>query len=216
MLPSSKFSRFTLAVACLFTVLVILAVTEAGHLAKSQFFSDLLQSVLVVCAGISGIRVTLRSSGYLRRLWMLFTVSLFLVVVAQVIETYYESISLQPFATPWPSDILFILWVIPALIMLLPRSDEESVTIPWETILDLSQVAIVALTAYLYFFYLTSRWEAEGQRLVMNEIQVQLYRDLAIAAAFRGHATHGRQAAGGADGANPSAHACVVHVGIPA
>ena len=184
MLPSSKFSRMVLAVASLLTVLVILVVAEAGHLAKSQLFSDLLQSALVVCAGISGIRVTTRSAGYLRRLWLLFTVSLFLVLVAQVIETRYESITFRPFATPWPSDVLFILWVIPALIMLLPRPDEESGGIAWETILDFSQVAIVALTAYLYFFYLTSRWEAEGQRLVMNEIQLQLYRDLAIAAAF--------------------------------
>ncbi|HKE34539.1 MAG TPA: PAS domain S-box protein [Candidatus Acidoferrum sp.] len=184
MLPSSKFSQLVLAVASLLTVLVILVVREADHLAKSQLLSDLLQTALVLCSGVSAIRATLRSSEYLRRLWRLFTVSLFLVVVAQVVETYYESMAFQPFATPWPSDIIFILWVIPALIMLLPRPDEKSVSIPWETMLDFSQVAIVALTAYLYFFYLTSRWEAEGQRLVMNEIQLQLYRDLAIAVAF--------------------------------
>lgn len=186
MLPSGKFSRFALAVACLLTgsVLLVVVVAEEGHPANSQIFSDLLQSALAVCAGICATRVTLRSSGYLRRLWLLFTVSLFLVIVAQAAETYYESLAFKPFATPWPSDILFILWVIPALIMLLPRPDEESVGLPWETILDFSQVAIVALTAYLYFFYLTSRWEAEGQRLVMNEIQLQSYRDLTIAAAF--------------------------------
>jgi len=114
----------------------------------------------------------------------LFSVSLLLVVVAQSLETYYEGLAHTPFATPWPSDIVFILWVIPALIMLLPRPDKESTGIDWETILDFTQVGIVALTAYLYFFYLTSRWEAEGPQMVLKEIWLQMYRDLAIAAAF--------------------------------
>ena len=193
MLPSGKFSRFALALACLLTGLVFLVVKEAGHLAKSQPLSDLLQCALVLCAAICAFRVALRSSGYLRRLWLLFSVSLFLVLVAQFIETYFESIPFQPFATPWPSDAIFILWVIPALIMLLPRPNEESADIPWETILDFSQVAIVALTAYLYFFYLTSRWEAEGQQLIINETQLQLYRDVAIAAAFLIRSRHESQ-----------------------
>lgn len=184
MLPSSKFSRILLAVACLLTVLVLLVVKGAGHQANSLLFSDLLQSALVVCAGTSAIRVTARSFGYLRRLWLLLTISLLLVIAAQVLETYYENIAHKPFATPWPSDILFILWVIPALIMLLPRPAEESGGVAWETILDFVQVGIIGLTAYLYFFYLTSRWEAEGPQMVRKEIWLQMYRDLTLAAAF--------------------------------
>ena len=184
MLPSSRFSRFALAVGFLLTGLVVLVVKRAGHQANSLLFSDLLQSAIVAWAGICAARITLRSTGYLRRLWLLLTASLSLVIVAQSLETYYENIAHTPFATPWPSDVLFILWVIPALIMLLPQPDEEFGTIAWETILDFAQVGIVALTAYLYFFYLTFRWEAEGPRMVMKEIWLQMYRDLAIAAAF--------------------------------
>ena len=181
--PSSKFSRLTLSAACLLTGLVILVVIR-GPQPNSQLLSDLLESALVVCAAMSAAWVTLRSSGYLRRLWLLFTVSLLLVVIAQVLETYYENIAHTPFATPWPSDILFILWVIPALIMLLPSPDREAGGIAWETILDFAQVGIVALAAYLFFFYLTSRWEARGPQMVMREIWLQMYRDLVIAAAF--------------------------------
>jgi PAS domain S-box-containing protein len=68
--------------------------------------------------------------------------------------------------------------------MLLPRPDEEFAGIAWETVLDFVQVGIVALTAYLYFFYLTYRWEAEGPRMVLREIWLQMFRDLALAAAF--------------------------------
>ena len=184
MLPSGKFSRFALAVAFALLALLVLVVARAGHHANGQLLSDLLQSAMVAWAAACSAWVTGRSSGYLRRLWLLFTVSLFLVVVAQVLETYYEGLAHTPFATPWPSDIFFILWVIPALVMLLPRPDKESAGIDWETILDFAQVGIVALTAFLYFFYLTSRWEAEGPQMVLKEIWLQMYRDLAIAAAF--------------------------------
>lgn len=74
--------------------------------------------------------------------------------------------------------------MIPALVMLLPRPVEELAGIAWETILDFAQLGIVALTAYLYFFYLTSRWEAQGPQMVLQEIWLQMYRDLALAAAF--------------------------------
>jgi len=181
--PSSKFSRLALAATFAFLGLLIFVVATAGR-PKSELFSNVLQSGIVVCATFCALRVTGRTSGYLRRLWLLFAVSLLFLVLAQVLETYYASLAHKLFATPWPSDIVFILWVIPALIMLLPRPDEESVGIAWETVLDFVQVGIVALTAYLYFFYLTSRWEAEGPRVAVREIWLQMFRDLAIAAAF--------------------------------
>lgn len=183
MQPSSKFSRLALAATFAFLGLLIFVVATAGR-PKSELFSNVLQSGIVVCATFCALRVTGRTSGYLRRLWLLFAVSLLFLVLAQVLETYYASLAHKLFATPWPSDIVFILWVIPALIMLLPRPDEESVGIAWETVLDFVQVGIVALTAYLYFFYLTSRWEAEGPRVAVREIWLQMFRDLAIAAAF--------------------------------
>ena len=179
---SGKFPRLVLAVACLLSGLLILVVVRADRLANSELLSNLLATAVALGAVICTIRVTLRSSGYVRRLWLLLTISLSLLAFAQALETYYQSLAHTAFATPWPSDIGFILWVIPVLIMFLPRPDEE--TIAWETILDFAQVAIVGLTAYLYFFYLTSRWEAEGPQMVMREIWLQVYRDLLLAGAF--------------------------------
>ena len=184
MQSSGKFARFSLAFLGLLSGLLVLVVVRANAWRPSQLASDLLQTAIASSAAISAFLVVGRSSGYLRRLWRLFTVSMILVVGAQVIESYYENLTHTPFRTPWPSDIVFILWVIPALIMLLPRPVEESAGIAWETILDFAQLGIVALTAYLYFFYLTSRWEAEGPQMVTKEIWLQMYRDLALAAAF--------------------------------
>lgn len=184
MLPSSKFARLALAVLLLLTGSLVLVVARAGALANSQLVSNLLQSATVAWAAICAFAATRRSSGYLRRLWLLFSVSLILVTGAQVLETYYESLVHTPFAMPWPSDIVFILWVIPALAMLLPRPEPKLAGIPWEMILDYAQLGIVGVTAYLYFFYLTSRWQAKGPQMVVREIWLQMYRDLAIAAAF--------------------------------
>ena len=184
LLSSGKSSRFALALACLLSGLLVLVVVRANAWRNSQLASDLLQTAIAAGAAVSAFLVGGRSSGYLRRLWRLFTFSLVLVVGAQVIESYYENLAHTPFAKPWLSDIVFILWVIPALIMLLPRPVEELAGIAWETILDFAQLGIVALTAYLYFFYLTSRWQAEGPQLVIKEIWLQMFRDLALAAAF--------------------------------
>ena len=182
MLPSGKFSQFALAVACLLTGVMIPLV--AGASGNRRLASDLLQSAVAVLAGICAVRVTRNSRGYLRRLWLLFTISLSLVCAAQILKTYYKHIVHLPFATPWPSDILFILWVIPALMMFLPPSDDEPGGIDWPEILDFVQVGIVALTAYLYFFYLTARWQAEGTQMVLNVIRVQMFRDIVVAAVF--------------------------------
>ena len=176
MLSSGKFARFALAIACLLSALLVFVVLGAGAWAHSQLVSDLLQTAIAAWAAVSAFLATGRSSGYLRRLWRLFTVSLILVVCAQVIESYYENLAHTPFAKPWLSDIVFLLWVIPALIMLLPRPVEELGGIAWETILDFAQLGIVALTAYLYFFYLTSRWGAQGPQMVLKEIWLQMYR----------------------------------------
>ena len=182
MLPSSKFSRFALAVACLLTGALVLYVAAAPTPPRLPL--DLLQSAVAVLAGICAIRTIRASKDYLRRLWLLFTISVFLACGAQILKIYYKHIVHLPFASPWPSDILFILWVIPALMMFLPRSDNESEGIDWPAILDFVQVGIVALTAYLYFFYLTSRWQAEGAQMVLNVFRVQLFRDIVVAVAF--------------------------------
>lgn len=114
--------------------LLVFVVLGASAWANSQLVSDLLQTSIAAWAAVSAFLAAGRSSGYLRRLWRLFTVSLILVVCAQVIESYYENPAHTPFAKPWLSDIVFLLWVIPALIMLLPRPVEELAGIAWETI----------------------------------------------------------------------------------
>ena len=182
MRPSGKFSWFILAVGGLLTALLFLVVEEVPRPATSLLLSDLLQTAIVVWAALCSLLVAKRSSGYLRQLWMLLATALFLGSAAQALETYYQCFAHAPSLTPWPSDILFILWVTPAAMMLLPRPERESGAIDWQQVLDFAQIGVVALTAYLYFFYVPSRWEAEGPRMVLKITRLQLVRDVMLAA----------------------------------
>src|SRR5207249_11439799 len=100
------------------------------------------------------------------------------------LATGYQCFAHASSLTPWPSDIRFRVWVTPAVMMLLPRHDNESRAIDWQQVLDYAQIGVVALTAYLYFFYDPSRWEAEGPQMVLRISRLQFIRDAALASGF--------------------------------
>lgn len=183
MLPSGKFPKVALLIASLLASLFLFLIKETHLPAGNLLLSDLLQVGIIVWAAYCSFYVARRSSGDLHYLWMLLTASLIFVSAAQSLETYYQNIPHLPAAGPWPSDILLILWVAPAALMLLPRP-AESRGIHWEQFLDFAQVIVVALTAYLYFFYVTSRWQAEGPQMVAKIISLQMTRDLLLGSGF--------------------------------
>jgi len=147
--PSGKFSWLILAVGGLLTALLFFVVEEVPRPATSLLFSDLLQTAIVLWAALCSLLVA-RRSFYLRQLWILLAASLFLGCAAQALETYYQCFAQAPSLTPWPSDILFILWVTPAVMMLLPRPEKESGAIDWQQVLDFAQIGVVALTVSIF------------------------------------------------------------------
>ena len=184
MRPSSNFSWLALAVAGFLTGVLFFVVEEIRQPATSLLLSDLLQTAIILWAVLCSVYVARRSSAYLRQLWMLLAAAFFLAFAAQALETYYQCFAHASSLTPWPSDILFLLWVTPAVMMLLPRPEKESGAIDWQQVLDFAQIGVVALTAYLYFFYIPSRWEAEGPQMVLKISRLQLIHDAALASGF--------------------------------
>ena len=184
MRPSGKFSWLVIAVTGFLTALMLFVVRAVPRPSTSLLLSNLLETAIVLWAGLCSLLAARRSTGYLRQLWMLLATALFLGAAAQALETFYQSIAHAPTLTPWPSDVLFILWVTPAAMMLLPRPAKESGAIDWQQVLDFAQIGVVALTAYLYFFYIPSRWETEGPHMVAKIIRLQMIRDAVLAAGF--------------------------------
>jgi len=173
-----------MAFAAALTALLILVIESAFPTTARILYSDLLQTAIVLWAAYCAWYAALRSSGTLRQLWMLFAVALFILATAQGVETYSQNYLRLSSIAPWPSDILFLLWVTPCVMMLLPKSAEESGGIDWRQTLVFAQVVVVALALYLYFFYIPSRWGSEGPKMVLRVFQVQIIRDAALAAAF--------------------------------
>lgn len=179
---SGKFSWLALAVAGLLTTLLIVVIKSVPRPETGLLLSDLLQTAIVLWAAFCTLHAARRSSGYLRQLWMLLAAALFLSCAAQALETYYQCFAHAQALTPWPSDILFLLWVTPIVMMLLPRPERGSAAVDWQQVLDFAQIGVVALTAYLYFFYVPSRWEAEGSGMVLKIMRLQMFRDAALMA----------------------------------
>jgi PAS domain S-box-containing protein len=184
LLPSSRFPRFALAVASLLTALLLIVVEGIRSPARSIWLSDLLQTAIIIWATYCSFHVARRSSDYFRQLWTLLSAALLLSALAQALQTYYQDYLHAPAAAPWPSDVLFILWATPAVMMLVPRAAEKLAGFDWLQLLDFAQVGVVALTAYLYFFYVSSRWEAAGPQMIREIMRVQFLRDAALATGF--------------------------------
>jgi PAS domain S-box-containing protein len=184
LLPSGRFSWLALAVAALLAAILLALFGGIHSPATSLLLSDVLQSAIALWAAFCAFYVARHSAGYLRQLWLLLGSALSISTAAQVLETYYQNFVHLPSTSPWPSDILFLFWVTPAILMFLPRPSEESTGINWLQVLDFAQVGVVALTAYLYFFYVPSRWEIEGPQMILKVLRLQMFRDLVLAGGF--------------------------------
>src|SRR5271154_3244625 len=184
LLPPGKFPRIVLAFAAIVAALLFFDLESVHNPAKSLFFSNSLDLAMVFLAALCSFYVAHRTSGYSRQLWTLLGVALALQTIAQTISTYYQSFVPGYTQVPLPSDILFFVWAAPVFMMFLPSSDEQASQWDWLRILDFAQIAIVAATAYLYFFYVPSRWQAAGADLPRQILIVYLIRDALLAGGF--------------------------------
>jgi PAS domain S-box-containing protein len=184
LLPSGKFPRIVLGIAAIVAALLLLDLEVVRNPITSLLFSNSLDLAMVLLATFCTFYVARLCSGYARQLWTLLGIALSMETVAQAVTTYYQSFVPGYTQVPLPSDILFFVWAAPVFMMFLPSSDEQSSRWDWLRILDFAQIAIVAATAYLYFFYVPSRWQAMGTDLPRQILIVYLIRDALLAGGF--------------------------------
>ena len=184
LLPVGKFPRLALAAALLLPLLLFLELELVHSAFANLLLSNSLDFLMVALASLACFYVARRSSGYPRQIWYLLAIALALESVGQGISTYYQSFVPGSSESPWPSDILFFVWATPVFMTFLPRSDEDSGAIDSLRLLDFLQVAILAATLYLYFFYSPSRWQSNQPSLLRQILILYLLRDFILAAAF--------------------------------
>jgi PAS domain S-box-containing protein len=184
LLPSGWFARFALAAALLIPLLLVLDLELVRSAATSLLASNTLDLLIVVLAASCCFLAARRASGFARQLWLLLAVALVLESFAQAITTYYQSFMPSAAGTPWPSDIFFFVWAAPVFMIFLPRSDDQYSGIDSLRLLDFLQVAIVAVTLYVYFFYSPARWKTDQASLLREILILFIVRDFILSLAF--------------------------------
>jgi PAS domain S-box-containing protein len=194
LLSLGKFPKVLFALALLTAALLLVDLEAVHNAAHRLLFSNSLDFFIVVLAALGSFYAARLSLGYARQLWTLLTIALAMEAVAQAITTYYQSYVPGYSQMPLPSDILFFVWTAPVFMMFLPSVDPKTRGWDWLRILDFAQIAIVALTAYLYFFYSPSRWLAKGGDLAAQILVLYIVRDaiLSVAFLFRSRTTASR------------------------
>jgi len=158
LLPSGRFPRFAIAAAAAIALLLVLDLELVGSAAARLFASNSLDVAIVLLATTCSFYTAHRSRGYARQIWLLVGLAFALETLGQGISTYYQSFIPGSAQSPWPSDVLFFVWAAPIFMIFLPVSEEDATSIDSLRLLDFLQVAILAVTLYLYFFYTPSRW----------------------------------------------------------
>jgi PAS domain S-box-containing protein len=184
LLPARWMSRLVVAAAVLLALLLVLDIELVRSSAAKLLASNCLDVAMVLLAASCSFYAARRSSGYARQLWLLLGVALTLETLGQAISTYYQSFVPGAAQTPWPSDVLFFVWAAPVFMIFLPLSEEDSSGIDFLRLLDFLQLAILAVTFYLYFFYSPSRWQANQPALLRQILIVYLSRDLILSIGF--------------------------------
>jgi len=184
LLPAGKFPRFALFASLLAALFLIYELLFLRPSPKSLLLSNSLDFAVVLVAALCCFYVALRSYSLVRQVWLLLAVALSLETAAQGLTTYYQSFTPASLLNPMPSDILFFVWAAPVFMIFLPRSDEESSGIDSLRLLDFLQVAIVAVTIYVYFFYFTSRWKSQELKLLTGILVLYASRDLLLSIGF--------------------------------
>ncbi len=184
LLPPGKFPRFALFAAFLAALVSVYNLEFVRDGFARLLLSNSLDDLMVILAAASSYFVAARSSGYARQIWLLLAIALTIAAAGMGLSVYYQSFVPGSSLAPEPSDIFFFVWVAPLFMILLPRSEDQSSGFDLLRILDFLQIAIVAVTAYLYFFYFTARWQSEQFDLVRGILIVYIVRDLILSAAF--------------------------------
>jgi PAS domain S-box-containing protein len=182
--PLGKFPKLLIAAALLVAALLSLDLLTVHNPATRLLICNSLEFAILLLAASASIRAALRSQGYARQLWSLLSIALGIETTAQAITTYYQSYIPGYSLIPLPSDILFFVWAAPVFMMFLPAADEKSRGWDWLRILDFAQIALVALTAYLYFFYSPSRWLANFSDIPRQLLILYIIRDAILFLGF--------------------------------
>jgi PAS domain S-box-containing protein len=158
--------------------------SAASHFSAPGLISDLLQLGLGALASAAAWQAARRSAGFSRTFWRFQACGLFLWALAQALATVYDGILHRPVNQPWPSDLLYFLWLTPIFLALFLRPYAASQRIPWTQWLDFAQVGILVTSVYAFAFEVPAHWQSQVISYEHLALLVSCARDILLVAFF--------------------------------
>ncbi len=161
---------------------------EMAHLVVLTLFpgrtfpSNLMQAVVSGYAVFLCLLAAGRCSGFSARVWRLFAGMGVLWTLAQLLWTAREAFAAR---IPWGESndtlIVFFFSMTPMVVLALSSDRKSTDEVDWERTLDLAQIGVVVISAYVWLFYLPSQWETQEQTVDRMLDHVFAARNIAIA-----------------------------------
>jgi PAS domain S-box-containing protein len=170
-----------------------LASNSASPLASAV--SVLLAVGFNLLVGIACVQAALRSQRFGKQFWTLVSLSFFMAASAEAYREISQRVLGASLAAIWPATIFFFLFSVPVAMTLLLDEDPRNGRVNWVQALDLSQLGIVSLSAFLVFFYIPSLQEPSGAALARKGLELHLVRDGFLVVAFAARGLVARSAA---------------------
>lgn len=150
----------------------------------SSLYSNVIQILCSALAGIAAARAARGKSGFGKHAWILASASFFIWTIAQTMATYYDSILHYPLQQPWPSDVFFFASMTPLFMALFIDSQNGLEWKNWPRLLDLAQVVILAVAAYLFVLGPAANWRIAGGVIARFAWIPECTRDVFLLVAF--------------------------------
>src|SRR5215813_13114526 len=188
-----------LALALLGLAAHVVILSFAGSVPHSKsLLSNLVQLGLGVLAVLAMLEAGKRSSRFGRRTWLLAALAVGVYTVGQAIFTYSYYVTGQPHSTQSGAliyDPIFFFWVLPLIAAAVADPAEAAGGFDWNSILDFSLLALLALALHFSVFADTARWQGRTEELLYWSFKARVFRDIIVLGCFWGRAffSHSRQ-----------------------
>jgi signal transduction histidine kinase/CheY-like chemotaxis protein len=158
------------------------AIFHFGSRPPGPFLSDSVQVFILILCIAGSFRASRRSNRLGRTFWQLAVFSFTLMLVAQVLQTLDDVLTLPPFWL-WLSSTLFVFWYGPMSMALFLDSDFQPKSFDRLNIFDFIQAFVFWAAVFLYFSS-TSLHSQSSQELAWAMWQRSLIYDGVLSSAF--------------------------------
>ena len=184
-------------------VLVILAgtifllhaaiLTLGPRLRGEVLYSNAVQLASALLAMTACIYVSRRTEAFAKHFWGFAAAGFGVWSLAQIVAGYYDSILHRSTNQPWPSDIIFFVAMVPALMTLFIDQELGFQWKQWPRVFDLFQLIILTVAAYLFTFENPTAWKEGWGPLGQYSWAPDVVRDAVFLVVFVVSSLHSTQ-----------------------